>query len=232
MKKTFLVVMLPTEKASPLLISSERDTKNQLLFAKNYNFDIFDYNKNFRHTNKQHLYIISDEKIKEGDWYIQNTGYDIRIRQCKKVQNYNIIPKDENTPTISTKNDSKKIVATTDKSLYTRKVYKESEGGREGKLLLPQLPESFIQAYIKAYNEGKPITEVDLEVESGFTKGNMLKMSEYYCNIKTRPDNTVIVHKSKMYTRDEVVNLICNIPFDIDLFYGEGSLNKWIQDNL
>jgi hypothetical protein len=38
-----------------------------LLYAKNYGFDNFDESKNSAHINRQHLYILSDESIKDSD---------------------------------------------------------------------------------------------------------------------------------------------------------------------
>ncbi len=95
-------------------------------------------------------------------------------------------------------------------------------------IYIPQIPESFIQAYIKSYNEGKPITEVDLEMEE-FTDGNGMFRSKRLFQPRTRPDNTVIIHQSKMYTREEVIAFAkkyaarCQAPIQS---------TKWINENL
>ena len=88
-----------------------------------------------KNCNDQHLYITSDDEIKEGDWY-----YDT---------NHNAIGKYDSSAQIG-----KKIVATTDKSIMHL-----SNNGRVG-YPLPNIPESFIQDYIKAYNEGNPIETI------------------------------------------------------------------------
>ena len=59
--KTFKVVMLPTKKASVLTLSP---LKTKFRFKDEYKLSQDVY---------QHLYIISDEDIKEGDWCIKET---------------------------------------------------------------------------------------------------------------------------------------------------------------
>jgi len=61
MKKTHKVVMLATEKASNLCLA---DTKLVLIKEAKYNLS---------NIKVQHLYIISDDEIKEGDWWYKNS---------------------------------------------------------------------------------------------------------------------------------------------------------------
>lgn len=197
MKKTHKVVMLPCEDKQGSLHISNGD---------------------------QHLYIISDDEIKEGDWY-----YTPETKQVYNQSNH------------ETSLPCRKIVATTDNSLEEEPIL-----GYERPL--SQIPESFIQAYIKAYNEGKHITEVDLEmsdVMDSKTEDYGTSYSNRRLIIKTRPDNTVIIHQSKMYSRDEVKKLLGKVVADSnnpkytiqdrgDIFTMDRifPLDKWIQDNL
>jgi hypothetical protein len=64
---------------------------------------------------------------------------------------------------------------------------------------IPAIPTAFVEAYIKAYNEGNTITEVALEYEENYHSNN-----DAYCIIKKRPDNTVIVHPVRLFTRYEM----------------------------
>lgn len=181
--------------------------------------------------NNSHLYIVSNDEIKEGDWqYTRLHG----ITQAKNLL-------------WSEQEGAKKVVATTDKSLYPKCDGKCA--GNECVCLMPQLTESFIQAYIKAYNEGKPITEVDLEMEENTkfkkplasvynsTRAILNNLDTTY-TIKTRPDNTVIVHQSKMYSRDEVIKLIEKYHkawVDRPIYDDDEDPpipSNWIQDNL
>ena len=125
------------------------ETVTRILYSKNTN--TLEYNP-FLKTNSsdkyQHIYITSDEKIKEGDW-IQR-GNEIPVLYTKDFWfdfgvSYN------------------KVIATTDTSLKThhfnKGVFKNLEYS------LPQPPQEFIEAYVKSYNEGNPITEVMVEYE-------------------------------------------------------------------
>ena len=206
MKKTHSVVMLPTEKASNLFLNTNTISYLQQIWEKSK-----------ANGTNQHLYIISDEQPKDGEWYMNKFG-----RLSVKV--------------IGDKSNEgdKKIVATTDK-LASGKCMKERclLHPCDGKCCVPQIPESFIQAYIKAYNEGKPITEVDLEIEVkfiGYYEGTT--MENWDRVIKTRPDNTVIIHQSKMYSRDEVEKLLIafgNYPVNRNC---QEWINDWIKNNL
>lgn len=178
MKKTFKVVMLPTENRGALTL---RINKPELIINYSSPDNKFWIN--------QHLYILSDDEIKEGDWYINSGGC---LFQAKNYLSLNT---------------DKKIVATTDKSIgYTDRRVSPVPNFCD----YPQLNESFIQAFIKAYNDGKPITEVDLEMEDkgGYRQDSMNGCWISKWIIKTRPDNTVIVHQSKMYSRDELFELL------------------------
>lgn len=175
MKKTFKVVMLSSDnEVYPHLILTTGSDK-----LMKYNGDYGLLNKEI-YVN-QHLYIISDEDIKEGDWCIDSYN---QIHQFVDLKFAGL-----GSAKFS------KIVATTDISIGT------NGANVRMSMPLPQLPESFIQAYIKAYNESKPITEVDLEIESKrvYNDPDIRKADfEYKDIIKTRPDNTVIVHQSKL----------------------------------
>ena len=130
--------------------------------------------------NFQHLYIISNDEIKESDWYIDDAN---QVRRS--------ITSDKEY--WSVRKDYKKIVATTNPELWMKELdVKESRYSNDEIYLwdIPKISESFSQAYVKSYNEGKPITEIDLEMEYNtlypMVQNNNLK-------IKTTPDNTVII---------------------------------------
>lgn len=194
--KTFRVVMLPTEKESNLWLQPN----NLLRFANSL--------KEVGIAKPQHLYILSDEEIKEIE-------------------------------------GSKKIVSTTDKSLTNCSVcgisndnHKMSCKTPSLRTNLPAIPESFIQAYIEAYNKGKPITEVDLEVIN-FVKAHTcenIKDCNETCEskkisstrMKTRPDNTVIVRESKLYNFEDLCSLTTFIRENNYKWEGKGIINTEI----
>lgn len=81
---------------------------------------------------RQHLYILINEKIKEGD----------KVIFSNKVIT---LTKDDISPAMQERQRGV-IIATTDHSFT----------------LIPDLPKDIVHAYIKAYNEGNPITEVEV----------------------------------------------------------------------
>ena len=160
----------------------------------------------------QHLYFLSDDEIKEGDWFLEK-GLRISI-----FPNY-----------LTDTNECKKIIATTDKTLIFMRtelipdVFWHKHGN-----IFPQPSEGFIQKFIDAYNSEDPITEVMVEynhIQS--TTG----LNEEWLKVNSS-DNTITIRKMKdSWTREEVINL-CREAIN----YGKdsnGNLSeKWIEYNL
>lgn len=233
MKKKIKVLMLPTEKASNTdimpgkLCTSPRynNGKQPLIFGE---FE----NSYFNECVPQHLYLVSeDEEIKEGDWFIN-----IQLNKlCQAHQSGLEYDLDSN----------KKIIATTNKSLLTRcdcsklqNVCTSINGCKE----LPRIPESFVEAFVKA--DGK-INEVMVECEqkrfSTFTEGQIGEDSNtFYENIlKTREDNTVIIHKvksDKQYTLEDIKKTLFKFMIDINNsnqnYIRVEFFNEWVEKNL
>lgn len=141
--------MLPTESSGGMILLSKSNA-----LKSNSELD------KIRKTEEQywslnHLFILSDEEIKEGDWYIRIESFGAIPTKTNKLEAEILNRK-------TTFIDAKKIIATTDKSLgwmiHDERDYEEFH-------IMKQIPESFIQSYIKAYNEGNFITEVQLEYE-------------------------------------------------------------------
>jgi hypothetical protein len=156
----------------------------------------------------QHLYITSNEKVgKDATWV---------VRENQEVLNI----QDFMSTTMGFREQCKKIIATTD-----------SELGNDGSKIwiqAPQIPESFIIAYIEAFNKKTPITEVNVEYDELIKMRNgvecKFESTDYIINVKVnqatyklnkqqgfvkrlklRPDNTIIISPSKTYTREEVI---------------------------
>jgi len=238
--KTHQVVMLPTTKSNNIgdIVLSPDSTRLATI-------NVLTVDSKQPCTN-QHLYIIVDRKeddestwIKEGDWYVSDNGLEqSTILQAKKE--YEGFYKGKQT--------CKKIVATTDKSLKIvigDSGWKSHDDGGWSEYkpeykLLPQIPESFIQDYIKAYNEGKPITEVDLEMEIDYVANATpptKPMDSTVYKIKTRPDNTVIIHikEDRLYTKGEVENYLRKMYYEAtgqSTGHPDGFCDKWIKNNL
>ena len=139
------VVMLATDNKSSIIKDENTEQLNLLGDIAIYGF--------------QHLYFLSDDEIKEGDWIYNSNGHG---RENKLVHL---------TSTASVLNakqfNYKKIIATTDESLKI-----EIDGNR-GDLLpdvsfdikLAKPSDSFISKYIEEYNAGRQITKVLVEYE-------------------------------------------------------------------
>jgi hypothetical protein len=131
----------------------------------------------------QHLYILSNDEIKESDYQI-----------CIDPNNphYNLISQKPNNAVNS--GAYKKIIATTDSSLKLNSVKIPVSSDftleqiSENMPCLPQIPQQFIEHFINEYNKGNVISKVLIEVNPELselfkfqlTKGYLNKYGWYY----------------------------------------------------
>jgi len=180
MLKKVQVVMLPTNEKAPITLNNVQKglfLNPMQLLAK------------FRNNSctNQHLYILSDEEIKERDWCL----YKESVIGEKPFQ----ITKEQ----LINKAWFKKIIATTDSSL--RDFTKLKEIGD----FYPQPSNSFLEVYVKAYNEGKQIKQVMVEYEGIEWLDRPL---EYFPKVNPK-DNTITIKRVKdIWNREEVIELI------------------------
>ncbi len=142
------IVMLPTEKAeNSLLLCNNKE----LRYVKGYFTQEYLKSENRK---SYHLYIISDDEIKEGDWCIKETSMFTEkfIIQAKGYGDIN-----------STTALWRKIIATTDNSLF---VTQQNDHLGQAIIQLPQPSESFIQKYVEEHNKGNVITDVMVEYQA------------------------------------------------------------------
>ena len=143
----------------------------------------------FKH---QHLYIISDDKIKLFDW-VYNNKENIVEQITSKTQLIFVLEENKENQTF------KKIIATTDKTL-----------SQTSRTEIPQPSQQFIEKYIEEYNKGNMIT--DVLVEYTFNDFKFMatlcttKEKEYILKINPK-DNTITIKKAKdSYTREEILD--------------------------
>ncbi len=232
MYKKCRVVLLPSLEKAPLMIdlneSSWSDTYKKLLYSKNFDFDEFDHTKNFTHTNKQHLYILSDDKIKEGDFYylekVGVRGSSSGIYKCES----NIGSK---LNTLAT--NCKKVIATTDYTLLNDDDFINSVTPFRN---LPELSQQFIQQYVEAYNNGMPIEEVDVEYRLVDYAVEDDPNSSFKYGVITNSDNTINIKLLKdIWTREEVIKLLYSFGNKMESSeYNEPywRYDNWIEENL
>lgn len=218
MLKTCKVVMLPsTQKENTIeqICTSIRFGKKLLLFGS---FE----NSYINECTFQHLYITSEEEIKENDWYIsdeyelkQNTLFTAH-KMCR----------------------CRKIIATTDKNLGIALGAGTPKENSNIKHQIPQISESFVKAYV----EVQGIDEVQLEFEEYMTEGwiptynnpdnqNLDKEAELDYILKLREDNTVIIHQVKTYSFEDMKNAF-NAGVKSESETPWISFNDWIEKSL
>lgn len=189
-----------------------------------------------------HLYILSNDEIKDFDWVLRPDGKVLQMTPTDMVHYLD-----------SQSKATKKIIASTDESLYIQKFEPIPQIGTYP-TILPSLSQDFINQYIQAYNAGKPITKVWVEVENGNVNenGNIAENGLLECDkiIKVNIENTIniLTEVKESWTREEVEFLIekslreCS---SIDTFIQEAcgikdyaepnfkqSVKKWIAENL
>ena len=211
------VVMLPTEKATigTIMKCIQLSELHNSSIDKGIGELTLNVNKFVIASNEyweaQHLYIISDEEIKLDDWYIDDTN---KVRQSVT----------DDKEYWNSRKDYKKVIASTDTSLNHSIIVAKPYS------IIAQPSPEFIQAYIKAYNKGKFITEVMVEIYiTNETDGDK------FLNYKVEKSNCIIIKKQKdSYTREKVHNLMMQA-----WIYGEANPNKhytfrenWIEQNL
>ena len=157
--------MLPTEDKTNIAIMR---SGNRLVFIK----EPLDLNNGF-----QHIYITSDEEIKEGDWC-----YDPIIKKTFLLQSIIGIP-----------NKVFKIIATSDRSLKI-KIPLENRTGLHVTKKLPNVSQDFIKAFVES--NGKEDWEVEYQERQQFESSDDYT---YGCGIELKLDsnNCVIITKKE-----------------------------------
>lgn len=171
LKKKVQVIMLPTKHSNLSLY------ENKLSLAKGNHNGIPDK------MIPQHLFIVNDSEIKEGDYGIGfaegirgvGRGHYLFYHDGSSKAKLNVIAE-----------GSKKVIATTDKSLK-----------------LPSPSEQFVQKYVESYNKGCEISEINIDYQEyfmsnvgdkftvnkdlyGLSKGTSLTIKSF--NFKNDPD--------------------------------------------
>ena len=174
---------------------------------------------------ESNLYILSDDKIKEGDYYFDS--------------NYRLIMKASKVSTNTINNTYKKVIVTTDSSLSLDSTGFVTFNLNTNKTsLLPQIPQQFIEHYINEYNKDNQIENVMVDYEeerySTFSGQNNSESSKdvWTNKLKINSDNTINIKPVKdSWDREEVISLIDK--FDTKFAdCSKEQFDKWIEDNL
>lgn len=228
MKEKAQVIMLPTDKACEgCVIRYDRLTPHYMV--RNITYQTQEWLKQENNRSSHHLYIVTDDEIKEGDWclFFWDGNKEGELGQIgSKPQQY--FP--ENGHTLN--KNLRKIIATTDPNLQA------NVGGYMLTQKLPQIPQSFIEEYCRKGG----IDEVDVEYGK-YRDGNFINDGKTHAfttllRPKVNSDNTINIHLVKdTYTREEVEQLC--VSAYADGFY-EGTKKDspckdpvfWLRENL
>jgi len=217
------IVMLPTKAEAPsytegMLVQCFRQWNpigeapipvGRLSLSVNHSKGVLDYYV------PHHLYILSDDDIEHGDWYLNlltNT-----IHQCDNT--YVWLP------------GFRKIIATTDKSIKFN--IDTTEKGEHIYEYLPTIDESFVKYFIEHYNEGNIITDVIVEYEEDVHNPMYGSGLNEYMKLKVSSDNTITIKSVKdNYSRDEVIEILKKFDIEMGDTHGPTTRDKWIEQNL
>jgi hypothetical protein len=236
--KKATAILLPTSEKAFINLNRYRVDKPIL----NFDREIAGYTSNTyqelvsRGYQPQHLYITSDDEIKEGDWYIHSgtehsTGSEYHtLNQCHK----SLWRQDlEWFIDGMYATNCKKIIATTDSSLTHLVGYNNVEQS------LPQPSQSFIQKYIKEYNKGRRITDVLVEYEDD---GKMSYPDVRLLKVNPKNNTVTIKTKKDSWDREEVVELIhkafkagyerSHSGYPNTDNHTKPNVDNWIKDNI
>lgn len=191
MKKTHKVVILPTTEASSLYKAG-----NKLYYDAKSTFPA---SLNGAPVN-QHLYIVSDEEIKEKDWFLNTYDEEKAVYKSDKYS--------EDILSSNYKGKNYKVIATTDKSLTTR--VERSLDAIDPSQLIRSGIELIPQSFVKAYAEQGDIDEVQLEY---YDKDHNFQDKGIYDTffknkLKLRDDNTVIIHQTITYSAQDIEKIL------------------------
>ena len=203
------VIMLPTNNKSH--IYSNKSIKTLGYITGKIESDLEQF-PNQTETQNQHLYIISDDEIKGEDWVLTTL-----LNKIERVLN-------NKTSLEYYKQRAKKIIATTDTSLFTLVDCPVRGSDSNVKYILSQPSQQFIKKYIESYNKGEVITDVLIEME---IDEEIAGYEHSYLKINSK-DNTITIKKLKdSWNREEVKLLIEKYQ---DTFGTAQSTSTFVQD--
>jgi len=221
MKKRAKVHLLPTDKASDILVNTYiNETHSTSKFVVGVTKDTLDQipieEVELRGYKYQHLYFINDEEIKDEEWFVQfnnaNEPVDVRQADSSKLNDFREYPYNK---------FCKKIIATTDPELY----YKQ-QNGHLGQAIIqvPQIPQSFIESYCK-----KPVDKVMVEYD--YYADGKISILDRIMIPKLTSNNEIIIHhiEEKMYSETELIQFVLDNRFRIDSDTTRQEITNWIK---
>ena len=221
------VVMLPTNDQTQI---AKGHDNNRFIYADK---PMSDTQNNRAGYMNQHLYILSSEEIKEGDWCIDDNNYIFKMTAefIKNSTHHNW------------QEYYKKIIATTDEAL-TYKISVDC-GSSIGNTLhtknLPRPSDDFLKAFVKANGKGfdKVLVEY-IKLEEPTDDGNSKKYIQY--DLKIAPDNIITIKPVEKGKKDYGIEYLkfiatrfaheCRLKGVVSNHETCTLFDKWIKENL
>lgn len=195
MKKIFKIVVLPTKNASKLFSFGGKlgfDSEIEVVDKRN-----------------KHLYVLSNEKVKDDDWFYVNS---------KGLNTYNTIGRFEGVNKNHHQSNISKIIATSDHLQST--IPSEEFKNVSYPELIPYLTDSFVKDFVILSNAGITITEVSIEVDD---EDKIVVDSENFVNAS----------KHKNYSRDDVRCGLLNLYYEGRLDISpDDDFDEWFEENI
>lgn len=264
--KKHQVIILPTKNKSNLFIQTHKGIHSDLILKpkleysdnETYLNNIYLINSGNAATNVKdkyifyHIHVLSDEEIKEDDWiYYKDSNSILHCIEINKQENYifcrtyNLNGEKIGQGDLNL-SSCKKVIATTDTSLkidkpYINNVHHFGNDSVHFKTL-SQIPQDFIKYFIKEYNKGNIITEVNVEYEHYYNNSiHMDSGTSPIFKLKISKDNTISILPVKTnFTKEDMLQ-----AYDEGVEKGEYSVivnasskvmedirNNWIKENL
>ena len=211
--KRVKVVMLPTNEKANIKLG-----KNKLLVCNTLGYDA--------HFTNQHLYIVSNETKKDGDWVLPN---DLNNPFNRKPYKFSSISAP--LPYWCNPDSCKKIISTTD-ILFTPTKDMINP-------YLPQPSDSFIKYFIVEYNKGNIITDVMVEYEEAEEYDKVYGHENKFPRLLINSDNTINIKLIKdSWNREEVIELMakafytdCRVWKNKYQDWEEVDFDEWMEKN-
>lgn len=224
MKKENTLIMVSSEKEPQINQIVSRKSDNRLAIVNELTVE--DPNRHLHTT--QHLYIISNEEIKEGDWFVLRNK---EIKKCYKAINQYEVSYDlvENQYDLESRAFCKKIIATTNPELW-RFEFSEDRVAKIGI--------DFVERFVKEWNKGNKIEKVMVEYESVWFEGddNPNNCKE---ELKLRSNGTVIISpiEEKKYSKYHINMAIREAimypeKFMTGIVHDDKKSLAWVEDEL
>lgn len=241
LKRTKVVMLSTNEKAGFKVGDIGLHPEQGLSLNRNAKLnEIIKALPNSANYTKQHLYFLSDEEIKEGDYFLRGSNPKF-VYKCTKITNRSYWCNGNEY----LKEECKKIIATTNDNISINLGYEKYIAPTNSKYdqiytrLCPYPKPSldFIKVYIEEYNKGSQILEVNVLYEKKvigekpvpFGYENIYE-DNFTLKINSK-DNTITIKKLKdSWNREEILN-------DIEQAIIQGLdigqyRDKWIKENL